>query len=167
MKVKPLSQQDWEQLLIIASGYLTLTGGNLDLAMARAIEAHARLIDSVKKGRITTRLGKGSVRLIVPEEGGLALAFDAPERAVTPPPVPTREAGARPAPSTTTGGPGVVVAAITPLPPPLEPTLPMVRPMPPAEDLPSYPDVSFEVFERTPSTHTTAGRVDDASTMDE
>jgi hypothetical protein len=182
-KVKPLSQRDWDQLLVLASGYLTLTGGNIDLAMAKAIEAHARLIDSVKKGRITTRLGKGTmVQLVVPEEGGLALRFEVPERA-TPLPAPSREEQARevqpreaapPAPEPLTGEgklPGVVVASLaTPValapPPPLEPTPPM-RPPPPTEDPPTFPDVSFEVFERPSSHGASAASREDAGIMDE
>jgi hypothetical protein len=160
MKVKPLSQQDWDQLLVIASGYLTLTGGNLDQAMARAIEAHARLIDSVKKGRITTRLGRGTVRLVVPEEGGLALAFEGQERAPTPAPPPPR--GSVPAPVAARPD----LSGIAP-PPPLEPTPPLLRPVPPAEELPAFPDVSFEVFERPSSHQKDQKKREDAGIMDE
>ena len=75
-KVRPLAQGDWDQLLVVASGYLGLCGGDLKEAMARAIVAHAGLIESVKKGEIAAELPRGRVVLFVPEEGGLALAFE-------------------------------------------------------------------------------------------
>lgn len=165
MKVKPLSQRDWDQLLVLASGFLTLTGGNVELAMAKAIEAHARLIDSVKKGRITARLGKGTARLVVPEDGGLALQLEAVER-TTPGPVPAREEA--PAPARPRGpGPGVVVASIVPPPPETaSPPGPAPRPPPPVEDGPTFPDVSFEVFERPSSHGSDSSSRDDATPMD-
>lgn len=77
MKVRPLQQQDWDQLLVVASGFLPLTEGDLVQAMTRAIAAHAKLIEAVKAGTIEAELHRGTVRLFVPEEGGLALAFTA------------------------------------------------------------------------------------------
>jgi hypothetical protein len=75
-KVRPLAQGDWDQLLVVASGYLALCDGDLKAAMAKAIVAHAGLIESVKKGEIAAELTRGRVVLFVPEEGGLALAFE-------------------------------------------------------------------------------------------
>ncbi|MCA9494336.1 MAG: hypothetical protein KC621_30630 [Myxococcales bacterium] len=77
MKVRPLQQQDWDQLLVVASGFLPLTDGDLVKAMTRAIAAHAELIEAVKAGTIEAELSRGTVRLFVPEDGGLALAFQA------------------------------------------------------------------------------------------
>ena len=75
-KVRPLSQGDWDQLLVVASGYLAICGGDLKEAMARAIVAHAGLIEAVKRGEIAAELPRGRVSLFVPDEGGLALAFE-------------------------------------------------------------------------------------------
>lgn len=75
MKVKPLQQHDWDQLLVVASGFLPLTEGDLVKAMSRAITAHAALIEAVKAGTLEAELPRGTVRLFVPEEGGLALGF--------------------------------------------------------------------------------------------
>jgi hypothetical protein len=75
-KVRPLQQRDWDQLLIVATGYLPLTNGDLKAAMARAIVAHAGLIEAVKHGEISADLPRGRVSLFVPEGGGLALAFE-------------------------------------------------------------------------------------------
>lgn len=84
-KVRPLAQRDWDQLLVVASGYLSLTGGDLEAAMARAIASHAALIEAVKVGRIRAELPRGTVSLFVPPDGGLALAFDAtPPAGATP-----------------------------------------------------------------------------------
>lgn len=75
-KVRPLTQRDWDQLLVVATGYLPLTGGDLEAAMARAIASHAGLIEAVKRGRIKAELPRGTVSLFVPPDGGLALAFE-------------------------------------------------------------------------------------------
>jgi hypothetical protein len=83
-KVRPLSQGDWDQLLVVASGYLTLCDGDLQAAMSRAIVAHAGLIEAVKKGEIRAELPRGRVELFVPDEGGLALAFEPHPRRGTP-----------------------------------------------------------------------------------
>lgn len=83
-KVRPLAQGDWDQLLVVASGYLTICGGDLKEAMARAIVAHAGLIEAVKRGEISAELARGRVSLFVPEEGGLALAFEPHPRKLTP-----------------------------------------------------------------------------------
>ena len=83
-KVRQLQQRDWDQLLIVASGYLPLTNGDLKAAMAKAIEAHSDLIRTVRDEGITTEVPRGKVTLFVPEEGGIALAFESnkarPER---------------------------------------------------------------------------------------
>ncbi|MCB9685892.1 MAG: hypothetical protein H6735_12695 [Alphaproteobacteria bacterium] len=84
MKVRALQQQDWDQLLLVASGFLPLTDGDLVLAMSRAIAAHAKLIEAVKAGTIEAELPRGTVRLFVPEEGGLALAYTARPSEKTP-----------------------------------------------------------------------------------
>lgn len=76
MKVRQLQQRDWDQLLMVATGYLPMTDGDLRKAMALAIAAHADLIAGVRTEGITAQLAKGSVTLFVPEEGGLALAFE-------------------------------------------------------------------------------------------
>jgi hypothetical protein len=83
-KVRPLQQRDWDQLLVVASGYLALTGGDLKEAMARAIVAHAGLIEAVKHAEVAAELPRGRVVLFVPEEGGLALAFEPHPRRTTP-----------------------------------------------------------------------------------
>lgn len=76
MTVRQLQQHDWDQLLMVASGFLPLTGGDLRAAMAKAIAAHADLIAGVRDEGITAQLSRGTVTLFVPEEGGMALAFD-------------------------------------------------------------------------------------------
>ncbi len=75
-KVRQLQQRDWDQLLMLAGGYLPLTGGDLREAMARAIAAHADLIRAVREEGITTHVPRGKVTLFVPQEGGIALAFE-------------------------------------------------------------------------------------------
>lgn len=79
-KVRPLEQRDWDQLLVVATGYLPLTNGDLKAAMAKAIVAHAELIRAVKAGEVGADLPRGRVTLFVPEQGGLALSFE-PTRA--------------------------------------------------------------------------------------
>ena len=74
-KVRTLDQREWDQLLIVAAGYLPMTDGDLKRAMIRAITGHADLIDAIRRGKIEAELPKGRVRLFVPEEGGLALAY--------------------------------------------------------------------------------------------
>lgn len=75
-KVRQLEQRDWDQLLIVASGFLPLTNGDLREAMARAIASHSDLIRAVREEGITTHVARGKVTLFVPEEGGIALAFE-------------------------------------------------------------------------------------------
>jgi hypothetical protein len=74
-KVRALDQHDWDQLLIVAAGYLPLTGGDLKQAMARAIVAHADLVDVVKKEGLRAELPKGTALLYV-EEGALQIAYE-------------------------------------------------------------------------------------------
>jgi hypothetical protein len=74
-KVRTLDQREWDQLLIVAAGYLPMCDGDLKRAMIRAITGHADLIDAIRRGKIEAELPKGRVRLFVPEEGGLALAY--------------------------------------------------------------------------------------------
>ena len=75
-KVRQLEQRDWDQLLIVASGFLPLTNGNLREAMAQAIAAHSDLIRAVREEGITTHVARGKVTLFVPDDGGIALAFE-------------------------------------------------------------------------------------------
>ena len=75
-KVRQLEQRDWDQLLMVASGFLALTNGDLKQAMAKAIAAHSDLIRAVREEGITTHVARGKVTLFVPEEGGIALAFE-------------------------------------------------------------------------------------------
>lgn len=75
-KVRQLEQRDWDQLLIVASGYLPLTNGDLREAMAKAIASHSDLIRAVREEGITTHVARGKVTLFVPEDGGIALAFE-------------------------------------------------------------------------------------------
>jgi hypothetical protein len=75
MKVRQLQQRDWDQLLLVATGYLPMTSGDLRKAMSLAIAAHADLIAGVRDGGISAELPRGRVTLFVPPDGGLALAF--------------------------------------------------------------------------------------------
>lgn len=72
-RFRKLSPQDWEHLLLLASGYLPLTNGDLRAAMSRAIEAHADLISAVKAGTLSAELPEGRVTMFVPQSGGIAL----------------------------------------------------------------------------------------------
>jgi hypothetical protein len=74
-KVRPLDQHDWDQLLIVAAGFLPLVGGDLKQAMAKAIVAHAELVGIVKKEGLRAELPKGVARLYV-EEGALQIAYE-------------------------------------------------------------------------------------------
>jgi hypothetical protein len=74
-KVRELDQHDWDQLIIVAAGFLPLVGGDLKAAMAKAIAAHAELVDVVKKEGLTAELPKGSARLYV-EDGTLQIAYE-------------------------------------------------------------------------------------------
>lgn len=84
-RVRKLLQRDWDQLLIVAAGFLPSTGGDLKLAMSKAIAAHADLVEAVRGGKVMAQLPRGTVRLVVPEEGGLAITYD-PGGPVGPPP---------------------------------------------------------------------------------
>jgi hypothetical protein len=75
VKVRKLLQRDWDQLLIVAAGFLPQTGGDLTRAMAKAIAAHAELVEAVRQGRVGAELPRGTVRLVVPDDGGLALEY--------------------------------------------------------------------------------------------
>jgi hypothetical protein len=74
-KVRQLAQRDWDQLLIVAAGFLPLTNGDLTAAMSRALAAHADLIDNVRRGRIAADLPRGSVKL-VHQDGELLLVYE-------------------------------------------------------------------------------------------
>jgi hypothetical protein len=97
MSQQALGPRDWDRILTVASGYLTLTGGNLEQAVARAIEAHLRLADAVRTGRIAVPMGEGTVRLVSTEKG-LALDFESVDAAMLPPPVPRVRAPLPPSP---------------------------------------------------------------------
>lgn len=85
-RVRKLLQRDWDQLLIVAAGFLPSTGGDLKLAMSKAIAAHADLVDAVRQGKIRAELPRGSVRLLVPDDGGLAIAYEPSVAEPGPPP---------------------------------------------------------------------------------
>lgn len=70
---KVVSDENWSQLMTLASGYLALEEGDVQAAMGRAIAAHAQLIRALKAGRITADLPEGRVTMFVPESGGVAL----------------------------------------------------------------------------------------------
>jgi hypothetical protein len=75
-KVRKLAQRDWEQLLIVAAGYLPLCNGDLRAAMGRAITAHADLIGAVKDGKVYAHLPDGRITMFVPEDGGVAIKLE-------------------------------------------------------------------------------------------
>lgn len=74
-KVRALAQHDWDQLLIVASGFIALERGDLKAAMARAITAHAALVDAVREGGIRAPMPGGEVHLYADEEG-LMVAYE-------------------------------------------------------------------------------------------
>lgn len=73
---RPVSDSDWNQLITLASGYLSLEGGDVQAAMSRALAAHVQLISSLKAERISTVVADGRVTMFVPPEGGVALRLD-------------------------------------------------------------------------------------------
>lgn len=73
IKETHLSDRDWDNLLVLCSGYLSMCGGDARRAMAKALAAHYDLISAAKQGVITAELTDGRVTLVVPESGGLAL----------------------------------------------------------------------------------------------
>ena len=76
---KVVSDENWNQLMTLASGYLVLEDGDVQAAMGRAIAAHAQLIRALKAGRITAELPEGRVTMFVPEAGGVALRTERAE----------------------------------------------------------------------------------------
>jgi hypothetical protein len=78
-KVRQLSQRDWDQLVVVAAGFLPLTNGDLTAAMARALAAHAELIDNVRRGVVGAELPKGRVRLVY-EQGNLNVVYEKREQ---------------------------------------------------------------------------------------
>ncbi len=78
---RPVSDADWNQLMTLAAGYLVLEDGDVKAAMSRAIAAHTELIKALKAELITAPVGKGTVTMFVPEEGGVALRLERPEPA--------------------------------------------------------------------------------------
>jgi hypothetical protein len=75
-KVRKLTQRDWEQLLVIAAGYLPLCNGDLRAAMGRALTAHADLIAGVKAAEVHAFLPDGRITMFVPDEGGVAIRLE-------------------------------------------------------------------------------------------
>lgn len=74
-KARQLAQRDWDQLLVVAAGFLPLTNGDLTAAMSRALVAHADLIDNVRRGKVMAELPRGSVKL-VHQDGELVLIYE-------------------------------------------------------------------------------------------
>ncbi|MEQ1564490.1 MAG: hypothetical protein ABMA64_02545 [Myxococcota bacterium] len=74
-KTRQLAQRDWDQLMVIAAGFLPLTNGDLSLAMSKALVAHAELIENVRRGKIVAELARGTVRLLH-QEGNLVLVYE-------------------------------------------------------------------------------------------
>ncbi len=72
-KESHLSDRDWDNLLVLAAGYLSLTGGDIRRAMSKALAAHYDLIAGAKAGVITAEVRDGRVTLVVPDSGGLAI----------------------------------------------------------------------------------------------
>ncbi len=68
-----LSDRDWDNLLVLASGYLASTGGDARRAMSKALAAHYDLIAAAKQGVISAEVPDGRVTLVVPDNGGLAI----------------------------------------------------------------------------------------------
>lgn len=68
-----LSDRDWDNLLVLAAGFLSTTGGDIRRAMAKALAAHYDLILAAKQGVISAETADGRATLIVPESGGLAI----------------------------------------------------------------------------------------------
>lgn len=86
MPHKIVSDENWSQLMTLASGYLALEEGDIQASMARALKAHADLIRAIKKGEISADLPGGRVTMFVPPEGGVALRTERPETAEDEPP---------------------------------------------------------------------------------
>lgn len=72
-KVTNLTDRDWDNLLTLAAGYLSSTGGDARRAMAKALAAHHDLIVAAKQGAISADVADGRVTLVVPDGGGMAL----------------------------------------------------------------------------------------------
>lgn len=70
---KIVSDENWNQLMTLAAGYLALEEGDIQASMARALRAHADLIRAIKDERISAELPGGTVTMFVPDEGGVAL----------------------------------------------------------------------------------------------
>ena len=64
--------------MTLASGYLAVTNGDLPKAMSMAIKGHSELILAIKNGTVTAQINDGSVTLVVPDGGGVALRLDGP-----------------------------------------------------------------------------------------
>ena len=72
-KGTPLSIRDWDNLPVLAAGYLGSTGGDIRRAMSKALAAHYDLISATKQGVISAELPDGRVTLVVQDVGGLAI----------------------------------------------------------------------------------------------
>lgn len=75
-KIRKLSDQDWSQLITLASGYLPLVNGDVRRAMAKALAAHQDLILAAKQEAIYAELPEGRVTMVVLDEGGIALRIE-------------------------------------------------------------------------------------------
>ena len=68
-----LSDRDWDNLLVLAAGYLSTTGGDIRRAMSKALAAHYDLIAAATQGVISAEVPDGRATLYVPDSGGLAI----------------------------------------------------------------------------------------------
>lgn len=75
-KTNPLSDRDWDNLVRLAAGYLPMTGGDIRRAMSKAMAAHYDLIAAAKAGAISAEISHGTVTLVVPDSGGIALELE-------------------------------------------------------------------------------------------
>ena len=75
-RIAKLSDRDWDNLLTLAAGYLSVTNGDARRAMAKAMAAHHDLIAAAKLGVVSAEIHEGRVTLMVPDDGGMALKFE-------------------------------------------------------------------------------------------
>lgn len=94
---RKISDADWNQLITLASGYLSLENGDIQASMARALAAHVDLISALKAEQISADIPGGRVTMFVPIEGGVALRIAGPsDEAPPPPPLPLPDEPTRP-----------------------------------------------------------------------
>lgn len=75
-RIAKLSDRDWDNLLTLTAGYLSVTNGDVRRAMSKALAAHHDLIAAAKLGVVGAEIHEGRVTLVVPEDGGMALKFE-------------------------------------------------------------------------------------------